>query len=91
MKRYRFWLDQLPAELAEQIKNDKQVGLMWIKKEFNSWLIHGDYQEVPAYLRAMNQGTSSYVRSGPTDQPTAFEIDDDHSLLPWILISTSHN
>jgi hypothetical protein len=87
MRIYRFWLDQLPKHIADELIDDNQVSKMWIKKEFNTWLKHGDFQEMPQSLQGMNRGVPDYAKSGATNQPTAVEIPDTYSKLPWILLT----
>jgi len=87
MRIYHFWLDQLPEEISKDLVADDSVAKMWIKKEFNTWLKHGDYQEIPDNLTSLNRGVPDYARSGVTQEPTAVEIPDTYSKLPWILLT----
>jgi len=88
MRIYRFWLDQLPAVVAEELIADESVTKMWINKQHNTWLVHGDYQQVPDHLRMMNAGSPNYAKSGTTYEPTAVEIADSYDKLDWVLLST---
>lgn len=88
MRIYRFWLDQLPAVVAEELIADESVVKMWINKQHNTWLVHGDYQQVPDHLRMMNAGSPNYAKSGTTHEPTAVEIADSYDKLDWVLLST---
>ncbi len=87
MRIYHFWLDQLPEHVRDELVQDPDISKMWIKKEFNTWLKHGDWQEIPNNLRGMNRGVPDYARSGVTQEPTAVEIPDSYSKLPWILLT----